>query len=715
MVDDYKKLDRKAQYLVVEYKPGHGSPPSYPSNWRQAWDAKVDRIEINYGDKPSIATIWFPKLHWNEKPCISKADMVRIRTDHKNKSNQTVVFTGFVTADPREFSGGSDKSAGYNRNAILCQDYRWLLAATSPIFGQYLRGPDDYKNYGTDSQSPKEDEYTFVGARRCIFNANGRPNRDPVDLSLNNYNVEIPLFIDPRSGEYWTAKQMLRYILSPLWNQAYSYFPWPDPSLMFGLDHSDWDKEIYHIVVDGLNVIEAVELICKHLGWSFRQNDYENGEPWFEFFKIGTATSYYRSATETIVLQKPYAPKAGEDISSAVAIGQKLLWAATIQKDIASIINEPWGLAAPMRFEFTAELVPAWLDTELVPDTEELYFTEAEIQDLSDPDSKDYYKYYHSSGSAFQHNVGRKWALNEAADYSGGNYDRGLPFDFTTVIPDEYIKARVTKYGPIKRAYAPFRRQLLHCLTLDKSQLNSIGIRVEFSFDGGSHWQVIPARISSLPDEAGIYIDEENLAEMVDKENGTISEGSLDGEQLNFWTSLCNDRLEGRSYKDGQWYTRVRVTASVQMDQRFKKPYSERQPASGSPFNQRAVFDFSGKYALAKRTESSHFNSSELIADELNSDEEFHQHLDAIRDANHDMSISGSFVFERLWLGEGEGEPAFMVGDCIEKIAGRNFDLSANLAGNKIYPEIIKIIYMPERQQTKLITRDLRFAEVALI
>lgn len=714
MVDDHKKLDRVAQFLVVEYKPGSGSPPSYPSGWLQAWDAKIDRVEINYGVQPSIATIWFPEFRWNEKTDIKKGDMIRIRTSHGDSSSQVVVFTGFAVADRREFSGGTGKSAGYERNAVLCQDYRWLLAATSPVFGQYLRGPDDYEDYGTDSQAPIENEYTFVGARRCIFNADGRPNRDPVDLLLGSYDVEIPIFADPRSGDYWTAKQMLRYILSPLWNRAYSYFPWPDPSLMFGLDHDDWDKKIYHIVVDGLNVIEAVELICKHLGWGFRQNDYISGEPWFEFFKIGAATSYNRSVTNTIILHRPYSPKANEAVSDAVEAGQKLLWAANVQEDITSIINEPWGLAAPMRFEFTAELVPGWLDSGLVPDTDELYFTEAEIQELSDPDSKDFYKYYHSSGLSFQHNVGRKWTLNEAGDYSGGNYDRGTPFDFTTVIPEEYIKAQVIPGGPAKRAYAPFRRALLPCLTLDKSQLNSIGIRVEFSFDGGGSWQVIPARISSTPDEAGIYIDEENLAEMVDKENGTISGGDLDGEQLNFWTSLCGDKLSGNSFKNGQWNTRVRVTASVQMDQRFKKPYSGRQPASGSPFNQRAVYDFSGKYGLARRTDSSYFSDSELIADELDSTEEFHQHLDAIRDANHDMSISGSFVFDRLWFDDGEGEPAFMIGDCVEKVAGRNFDLSANLAGEKIYPEIIKIIYMPERQQMKLITRDLRFAEAAL-
>ena len=35
-------------------------------------------------------------------------------------------------------------------------------------------------------------------------------------------------------------------------------------------------------------------------------------------------------------------------------------------------------------------------------------------------------------------------------------------------------------------------------------------------------------------------------------------------------------------------------------------------------------------------------------------------------------------------------------------------------AGGAVYPEIVRIIYYPEKQQQKLITRDLRFAEMTL-
>lgn len=714
MTEDYKKLDRVAQYLVVEIARGYGSPPQY-KKWEPLWDAKVDRIEINHGSKPSVATVWLPTLRWDGFSDCLAGDMVRIRTDHPDYNNQTVVFCGFVTTKLHEFSGGSANTKGYERNAFVCQDFRWLLATTSPLVGQFARGPDDYDNYGTDSQSAKTDSYTYMSGRRAIFNADGRPNRDPTPLSLNysgGYSSEIPIFADSAIGEYWTAKDMLRYVLSSLFNKIYDYLPIYDPEQLPGLDHTDWDKILNHISVDGLNVIEAVTLICKHIGWSFRQDSSTSFNGNLIFYKLAAADSYIRNYSSVpTILHQLHAPEAGDDISTPVGEGKKMLWSMTLADDITGIINTPVGIGAPDRFEFTAELVPAWLDSELSPDTSDdnanLFFTDAQLQDITDKNSKTYYKYYHPRGDSFKRDVGRKWSLNESGKYSAGTYDRGIPFDFSTVIDADYIKDSVTG----KRLYGPFKRQLLACLTLDKDTLNSVGIKVEFSFDGGTTWQVIPASISSLPNECGIYIEEANMAEMVEQTESEISGGDLDGVQLNYYTSLADDKLNSRSFKDGQWKTRVRVTASVQMDRRLAF-YTTSQPASGSPFNHIAVYDFSEKYGLAKRTASSQYILIGLSALDVDSTYVLGEHLKAIRDANQDASISGQFTLERLWLGDGAGQPDFMVGDCIEKITGREFNLQATLNKAEVYPEIIQIIYTPETQMTRLITRDLRFAEV---
>ncbi len=731
MTEDAKKLTRTAQQLVVEARRGFGSPPNYGSSWEPLWGAKVDRIEINRDGKPSVATIWFPQSRWHDSQGLSFGDNIRIRTNEPSAGSRTIAFAGFFTSRLPEFSGGSQRSKAYERNALVCQDYRWLLAITSPLYGQLARGPDDYNNYGEDNQQPIDDSSTFLSGRRTIFNADGIPNRDPVLLVTSL--CDIPIFADSDIATYWTARDMLRYVLSPYFNQAYQYLPISDPNTLAGLDHDDhtedWDKVLNHIVVEGLNVIEAVQLLCTQLGWGFRQDCDNDGTVKFVFYKIATAEKYARDTKDTTILHKLYAPAVGEDISDAVAAGEKLLWSMTLAEDIAAVVNNPWGLGAPHRFEFTAELVPAWLDDDLEPDTSNsnanLFFIEADLQDMTTPNNRPYYKYYHPRGDSFRRNVGRKWVLNESGRYSNSEtYNRGIPFDFSTVVPEEYIKDDIP--GSEKRLYGPFKRQLLPALTIDKDSLNSVGVKVEFSFDGGQSWQVIPAAISSLKDECGIYIAEANLAEMVDQAEGTISkeeeeEGALEGVQLNYFTSLCDDKLNGRIFKDKDsegeeakpWKTRIRVTASVQLDQRLRRQAAPTS-ATGSPFNHRQIYDFSAKYALQKRTESSIFASSELPVWEIDSTDYFDKHLAAARAANEDMSVSAQFTLERLWLGDGSGKPDFAIGDCIEKITGRDYDLSAALGDTKVYPEIIQIIYSPEKQMTKLITRDLRFAEVVL-
>jgi len=725
MVEDAKSIDRTAQFLIVEAKRAHGMPPEFDPDWKPLWSAKVERIEINRDSRSSTATIWFPNLRWHQTYKLLWGDMVRIRTDEQVSSKRTVLFAGFITAYLSDFSGGSEQpNTAYERNAIVASDYRWLLSTTSPIFGQIARGPDDYSDYGTASQTAIDNKYTFLSGRRAIFNANGKPNGEAVLLKVLNSAgsqvCEMPIFANPDQAAAWTARDMVRYVLSPLLNKAYSYLTIEDPAALTGLDHSDWDKVLNHVVVDGLNIIQAVQTICRQLGWSFREDYKNDGTVEFVFYKIGAADSYSRDGDNPTILHWLYAPAAGENVSDPVGKGKKLLWSMSLAEDIGPVINRPWGLGAPHRFEFTAELVPGWLDDDLEPDTSNnnaaLFFTDAKLQELTDKNDKTFYKYYYPRGAEFRRDVGRKWVLNESGAYTdGATYDRGMPFDFSAknesgirYVPEDYILD-----SSRRRLFAPFNRQLLPALTVDKDDISSVGIKVEFSFDGGGSWQLIPASIASLTDECGIYIAEANLAELVDESEAVISGGDLNGVQLNYFTSLCNDKLRGRSFKDGDWKTRIRVTASVQMDQRLRS-HAEPTSVYGSPFHHSQIYDFSEKYGLQKRTESSIYNGGDLPAREIDSTDYFDKHLEAIRDSTENMSVSGQFTLERLWLGDGSGEPDFALGDCIEEITGREYDLSMPLGDRTVYPEIIQIIYMPEQQKMKLITRDLRFAEVPL-
>lgn len=725
-IRDATNMDRNAQRLVVEVKMSISRPPVFAGYWLPVWSTLVDRIEINAGSRFSTARIERPDSRWHagSRP-LARGNLVRIVTDEGEFTvgwapHRSYLFQGFITGYSRSFSGGMGSAGGFSAsheaNVIVCNDYRWLMSVTSPLLGMIARGPDDYDSYGASGPggTPKEHSWTYLSGRRAIFNADGKADKDPVTLTYRRpaalgdpETVEIPIF-GTYYTEPWTARDMVRYILSPIFNLAKDYLPWADPNLLTGLDHSDWSTVLNHIVVDGLNIIEAVDLICRHIGWSFRE-EYAPDGPHIVFFKPGHAYGYSRSTAHPTVFHRLHAPAVGEVISAAVAGGAKMLWSMTLDEDISSLVNTPFGLGSPHRFEFTAELVPAWLDADLLPDTSSslanLYFTDSDLQTLTDPNAKTFYRWYHKRGFQFLRNVGRQWSLNEMGKYTfASTFNRGMPFDFKTVIPPKRLSA-------LGKDFAPFNRQLLPCLTLDKQSLNSVGIVVEFSFDGGSSWHILPCTISSLPDECGILIDEPNLCELVDENESTISGGVLDGVQLNYWTSLADDKLNSRSFKLGQWRTRLRVTASVQMDMRISR-FTTPSSLLGSPFDHRRVYDFSDNYGLSQRAASSIFNGSTYPADQIDSTSRVNAHLDAIRDACQDMSLSGLFVLDRLWAGDGVGVPAFYIGDGIEAITGRWYKLAVKSGSKTVYPEVVQISYLHRQQRMQLVTRDLRFAEV---
>jgi len=725
-IDDAKQLDRTAQFLITEVKRAYGSsPPTYDNDWQIVWDAKVDRIELNPGPRPSVARLWFPSLRWHQSHDLKWCDRVRIRTAEPAAEDRTIIYSGFVVSYLSSFSGGTDKGGSFERCSVVCKDHRWLLSVSQPLYGILARGPDDYVNYGTPSQAPKQaTSYTFLSGRRAVFNEHGRANRDPDLLDVQDTDADsthlcdTPIFSAPYLAVDWTARQMIEYILSPANNPIYDIMPISNPAAMIGLDHPDLAATPSSVDIDRLSPLAAIDKVAKSVGMSFREAYDPDGNATLIFYKPGSASGYSRSATEPVILHTLHAPAEGEAISSAVSQGKYMLWSMDLAEDITSVINAPLGLAPPDRFEITAELVPAWLDSDFDPDTSEsnanLYFYEADLQEMTDPNSKDYYKYYHPRGSSFARDVGRRWALNESGRYTGGSYDRGVPFDFSAganpAIDPEYILEQDSA-GRQYRRYAPFDRQLLDPLTLQAGSLNPVPIKVEFSFDGGTTWQVIPAAISSLSAEAGLYIDEPNLAELSDQAQATISGGDLDDVPLNFFTSLADDKVNSRSYKLGQWKTRVRVTASIQMDQRLARQAAP-SANSGSAFDQAACYNLTDKYGLMARCQSSVYHGSGLYAWNTNPAAKFDNHLAALRDANEDMSICGSFTLERLWLGDGAGAMPFQLGDSISSITGRNYDLSASFGQAKVYPEICQIIFLPETQKTQLITRDLRFAQV---
>jgi hypothetical protein len=129
---------------------------------------------------------------------------------------------------------------------------------------------------------------------------------------------------------------------------------------------------------------------------------------------------------------------------------------------------------------------------------------------------------------------------------------------------------------------------------------------------------------------------------------------------------------------------------------------------SGSPFFQSDIWDFSNEYFSYQQDVSSEFKKSTDVypADVRDDYKEFKEYITKMRDALHDTSISGQFTLERLWLGG-----LFRIGDCITKIEGREHLLRTGTSGQPLYPEIVQIVYMVQKQKMKLVTRDLRYGD----
>ncbi len=693
---------RTAQPLVVEARrcTMTGVDPA----WIILWDVVVEEIEINHGAKSNRATIRFNSVRWNEQLPITFGWQIRIRTDQVDDS--TILFHGFASGYRPSFAGGNGSSDAREEVAVECRDFRWLLAKTSPCYGQYARGVDDYNG------STPCNEVTFFSARKLVFNASGKPDKDPTSLtySVRGDAFTAPIFADKNRAEYWMAGEMIGYILNYLYNRVYNIFPILTTKCIV---HSgdDFNRVIHSVDCEGMTIPDAIEKICKNIGLTWREEYTAEGPRWV-FYKPGEATGYQRISNQQTILHTLHAPAVQDTIDIAVAAGAKLLAAANFAEDIDSVVNNPWGLGDVHTFEITVNLVPGWADSELTLDSASSYAnvfkTDADLATETNPNQFSFFQRYHARGNAFQRDIGRKWVLNEVGAYSGGSYDRGDTFDFAAVIPDAYIKD--SKTG--KRLYGPFNRRFLPCLTFDKDSLNSVGIKVEFSFDSGSTWQVLPATLSSLTAECGVRITTQNLAELVDLNKSTIASGTLAGFELNYFSSLADDKIASRVFKTGGWKTRVRVTACVEMDNRLIK---DSRPAgySGSPFLQAAIYNFKDRYSLTQRTSSSSYYGQNLPAWETDESDKLAKHIDGIRQANEDLSINGSFTLDRLWLGDGAGVPDFALGDCIEKITGREMNFKTQVAGRTVYPEIIQITYLPVQQKQKLITRDLRLAETA--
>ncbi|MCE5184927.1 MAG: hypothetical protein LLF76_02235 [Planctomycetaceae bacterium] len=704
---------RLAKFITCEYR--RCSRDGVVGDWTALSNAMVTNITLRPGRESNTATIELSDTRWNVSRGVIWGYQIRLRY------NSTVLFQGFIVNFNSGYSSSEatdpeDQPKAREWTRMYCMDYRWLYNRCSPIYGQVARGADDY-----NADLTKKAQATFMSGRRCVFNPDGCYNMDPDSVEFTSSNFTTHVFGDSikktNTGSPWTAGTAINLLLSPIYNGVPSIVSIIDPLDLPGLSHADFDIVLNDIICDGLGVTDGVALICDNIGWTFRE-EYSMAGPLWVFYKNGIAAGssrvYMQGSYNPCLLHTLHAPAFAEIITAAVAEGRKMVMATDLTEDIDPVVNQPLGLAAPHRFEITAELVPAWKDSELhIPatGTSGLFYTESALASQTNPNSLGFFKYHHAQGDSFLQDAGRKWALNESGKYTGGDYDRGNVFDFTTVgIPDSLIKD-----GAGKKLYGPFRRFFKPCLTLDKDSMNSVGTRVQWSRDGGATWQELTCPYELHKDEAAIRLTIPNLSEIVDISKANIAAGDYTGQEINYFTSLADDKHNGRHSKfiAGQettrWKTRVRITATVQMDQRLG--YRNSTVYDGSPFVQARIYDYADRYLLQQRCSSSSFYSGSLAAWDVDDTSKLNAQMELIRQANEDMAKHGRFELDRLWI-DGTNPPNFLLGDGIYGLTGRDYPLAQTLGARTVSPEIVEIQYQVQSQKQILLIRDPRLSIV---
>jgi hypothetical protein len=269
--------------------------------------------------------------------------------------------------------------------------------------------------------------------------------------------------------------------------------------------------------------------------------------------------------------------------------------------DYRDVLAPPEVLGDVRRYEVTMELVPGWAADANLDDVENVATAKAyaeahwnlQPEELADDP---WYQRYHPNGSLFRNYraVGRRWIKNTSGRWPAADYAReGAPYtedayklwepsdcQITDSLVDETGAVVTRAVEPRTWAYRP--RPLLPCFSADAAK-RSLGIVLEFSFDSGSTWQVIPnVTARALEDDTGISIDAEDLSLIRDP-------ADADNEEVNFWFGL----IDGTA--------RVRVTAVIEGDLRLKPNLNAALygPPNDADFTRQ--FDVAGRYKSNRR------------------------------------------------------------------------------------------------------------------
>ncbi|MBN1974195.1 MAG: hypothetical protein JW787_11185 [Sedimentisphaerales bacterium] len=304
----------------------------------------------------------------------------------------------------------------------------------------------------------KDANSIFLQSFETVFNPDGKANASKTPVKLHGRNYKI-FSADNKTAGHWKYAEVIQYLLSEYVTTGQLLIPSLERLL------SLTDRQIVRdLDVTGLSLTDALHRCCERIGIKY----------------IFVPVSEPNMPAQAIVFYKNVTGRKVEincQKSGRVNISQTHFASLHSKENFWPVTHRYIGQGDFKVYEATFELIKAW-DGSL----------EGNVYDNFSPSANpDFYEV---------RDVYRKWALNEASDYTAAPYNRGVAFDFSAIFQSS--------------DYVPKRRRFYPCLTTD-SQNRSLGYCLQISYDDGLTWNQYDDAFNLLADECGVWLSSDQL------------------------------------------------------------------------------------------------------------------------------------------------------------------------------------------------------------
>lgn len=580
-----------------------------------------------------------------ENPLIFADDLVTVEVTVDDLP--TVIFYGFVRqAGVQVYM--SDEQSGRFVDTQDCAAYNVALRLArdrkSQIYGQHHIDPNDSTAALRIWGGPEPD----LG--RCIFNPDGRKNRDTVNTLAAAWGA-IPLFTTPglpggTGAGFWTYGDVLRYLLhfynDETWveNPAYADFASSNISIM-------GDRAPDGFTVEGSSLFEALTNLGETAGLDMHIDVTDEA-----LNPLATLAVWDRNAGRAdkwLTLQDHWAGLTSEALNPLVGeanntdVGSNVK-AATYYPDFDQVESAPTGLAGNERHAVTLTLYPHWDNA----DNWATNITEATLIER-----------YTRTGSAFNtndyRNVGRRWSANlDGSIVSGftGSAINSAGTDLSGEFGYTNIK-RLRKLGPVATSIAEVFEPALRKPVVE--------------------WRVSPS--GTWDRLAGVPIT-------FDPERDEIYIGAPDLRLIKHRTGdkTLFQALDAAIHRGGT--IEFRITTEIVGDRRLR---SQPTPATDtdSAFVTGRIYDFANRYQ--KRAISSNISAAAVQMTGFDDSTDFDTYLNALQELARPGSGSGQVSLLPF-------DDWYRIGDRVLGIrGGRSISFEHGATG--YYPSVIAVIF----------------------